>query len=250
MTRSSPRARRPSPHRGTPWHTWFGAAGACARSRPSWAGAGQRSAGRFRACPLPPLPRRTTSTSTEPRDRSRSATPSARTGTPSGSVPWPWREEARWPPSPASPGARFPHPPRRRDVDRAHRVLAVPGDAARLGLVNEYAAMPSLHVGRALWSGRLLFRHARRRVWRGCGLAYPVFTALVVVARGNHYLADALVRALLIALFGVLDGVIRPAGGRAYAPTARSTSPTSVARLSAQLTTAEHPDPHPTPPPR
>lgn len=118
------------------------------------------------------------------------------------------------------------------------------------GLINEYAAMPSLHVGWALWSGWLLFRHARRRVWRGCGLAYPVLTTLVVVATGNHYLADALVGALLIALFGALDGVVRHAGGRAYGPTTRFTPTTSSARLTGEPTAAEQPDPHPTPPPR
>ncbi|MFG2476340.1 phosphatase PAP2 family protein [Streptomyces fagopyri] len=118
------------------------------------------------------------------------------------------------------------------------------------GLVNEYAAMPSLHVGWALWSGWLLFRHARRRTWRGCGLAYPVLTTLVVVATGNHYLADALVGALLIALFGALDSLIRPTGRRASGPADRPASTTRAARGNAEPTSTEHSHPHPTLPPR
>ncbi len=57
--------------------------------------------------------------------------------------------------------------------------------------VNEYAAMPSLHVGWALWCGVQLYGHARHRVVRIVGLVYPVLTALVVMATGNHYLLDA-----------------------------------------------------------
>ncbi|MFF7216902.1 phosphatase PAP2 family protein [Streptomyces sp. NPDC008238] len=79
-------------------------------------------------------------------------------------------------------------------------------------LVNEYAAMPSLHVGWALWSGWLLFRHARGKVLRACGLAYPAITTLVVIATGNHYLVDAIVGVLLIMLFSVFAGFIHTIG--------------------------------------
>ncbi|MFF3462408.1 phosphatase PAP2 family protein [Streptomyces sp. NPDC002619] len=80
------------------------------------------------------------------------------------------------------------------------------------GLVNEYAAMPSLHVGWAVWSGWLLFRHARRKSLMVFGLAYPVLTTVVVVATGNHYLADAIAGAFLIVLFGALVGRIHNIG--------------------------------------
>ena len=68
------------------------------------------------------------------------------------------------------------------------------GGTAPRGLgsfVNEYAAMPSLHVGWALWCGVLLYRHARRPAVRALGVLYPVLTAVVVMATGNHYLLDA-----------------------------------------------------------
>jgi hypothetical protein len=85
-------------------------------------------------------------------------------------------------------------------------------------LVNEYAAMPSLHVGWALWSGWLLFRHARRKTLRAFGLAYPVLTTLVVVATGNHYLADAIAGVFLIVLFSALVGLIHTIGRHATGP--------------------------------
>jgi len=58
------------------------------------------------------------------------------------------------------------------------------------GLSNQFAAMPSLHVGWALWCGVLVARFARH-VWLRCLAAlYPVGTAVVVLATGNHYLLD------------------------------------------------------------
>jgi hypothetical protein len=78
------------------------------------------------------------------------------------------------------------------------------GGTAPRGLgsfVNEYAAMPSLHVGWALWCGVQLYRHARRPAVRALGVLYPVLTAIVVMATGNHYLLDALAGAV-VALLG------------------------------------------------
>jgi len=58
------------------------------------------------------------------------------------------------------------------------------------GLSNQFAAMPSLHVGWALWCGVLLAWLARP-LWLRCLAAlYPVGTAVVVLATGNHYLLD------------------------------------------------------------
>ncbi|MBN9620953.1 MAG: phosphatase PAP2 family protein [Actinobacteria bacterium] len=59
-------------------------------------------------------------------------------------------------------------------------------------LTNQFAAMPSLHVGWALWCGVLIAVYARRRWVRVLGVAYPIATTLVVLATGNHYLLDAL----------------------------------------------------------
>jgi len=67
-------------------------------------------------------------------------------------------------------------------------------------LTNQLAAMPSLHVGWALWSGWLIATHARRRTIRALGAAYPVLTAVVVMGTGNHYFLDTLGGAAIIAM--------------------------------------------------
>jgi hypothetical protein len=62
---------------------------------------------------------------------------------------------------------------------------------------NEFAAMPSLHVGWALWCGLLLFFYARHRVLRVLGLLYPFAIAVVVMGTANHYLLDCVMGALV-----------------------------------------------------
>jgi hypothetical protein len=59
------------------------------------------------------------------------------------------------------------------------------------GLTNQYAAMPSLHVGWALWCGILLWRHGRHPLVRALGIAYPLVTTIVVMGTANHYFLDA-----------------------------------------------------------
>ena len=56
---------------------------------------------------------------------------------------------------------------------------------------NQFAAMPSLHVGWALWCGWQMVRHGKHLVTRGFGVVYPALTTIVVIATGNHYLLDA-----------------------------------------------------------
>jgi hypothetical protein len=58
------------------------------------------------------------------------------------------------------------------------------------GDTNQYAALPSLHVGWALWSGWLLIRHASRRLVRILGALYPMVISVVVIGTANHYLLD------------------------------------------------------------
>jgi len=38
---------------------------------------------------------------------------------------------------------------------------------------NQYAAMPSMHVGWALWCGVVVARHVRRPAVQALGMAYP-----------------------------------------------------------------------------
>ncbi|MGW8765053.1 phosphatase PAP2 family protein [Streptomyces sp. NPDC055815] len=90
------------------------------------------------------------------------------------------------------------------------------------GLTNQYAAMPSLHVGWALWCGVMLWRYGRTPLTKALGVLCPLVTALVVMGTANHYLLDAVAGAavmgagLLLAPYGLrLADRIR---GRAEAP--------------------------------
>jgi hypothetical protein len=56
---------------------------------------------------------------------------------------------------------------------------------------NQFAAMPSLHIGWALWCGIAMVRLSRRTWVKVAGALYPVGTFLVIVATANHYVLDA-----------------------------------------------------------
>jgi hypothetical protein len=58
-------------------------------------------------------------------------------------------------------------------------------------LTNEFAAMPSLHVGWAVWCGWHVSRNVTRRWARTLAVAYPVVILVVVVGTANHYVLDA-----------------------------------------------------------
>jgi hypothetical protein len=77
------------------------------------------------------------------------------------------------------------------------------------GLTNQLAAMPSLHVGWALWAGFLIYRHARRGWVRALGISYPVLTSLVVMSTANHYLVDVVAGAADVAIAGLVVAAVR-----------------------------------------
>ncbi len=69
---------------------------------------------------------------------------------------------------------------------------------------NQFAAMPSLHIGWSLWAGLALFMCARRLWVRVLGLIYPVTTLMVIVGTANHFIIDAVGGAAIItAAFGI-----------------------------------------------
>lgn len=98
-------------------------------------------------------------------------------------------------------------------------------------LTNQLAAMPSLHVGWALWCGYLIHRHARRGWVRTLGVLYPLMTTMVVLATGNHYLLDAVAGAavmglgtlLAVGLFRFAAAVSGPSGPAAGTRTRTNT---------------------------
>ncbi|WP_103501619.1 MULTISPECIES: phosphatase PAP2 family protein [unclassified Streptomyces] len=74
-------------------------------------------------------------------------------------------------------------------------------------MTNQYAAMPSLHVGWALWCGVVLWWFDRRSVpVRIAAVGYPLLTTVVVMGTANHYLLDVLGGVLVMGLGLLLTG--------------------------------------------
>jgi hypothetical protein len=78
----------------------------------------------------------------------------------------------------------------------AYRVLQPPT------FVNQYAAVPSLHVGWNLLIGIFIYRCASRPAVRALGILSPVAMTAAVVLTANHYLVDAVLGAV-VALTGL-----------------------------------------------
>ena len=55
---------------------------------------------------------------------------------------------------------------------------------------NQFGAMPSLHIGWAVWCTLALWQLSSRTWVRGLAVLYPCLTAFAVLATGNHYLLD------------------------------------------------------------
>ncbi|MGH3744468.1 MAG: phosphatase PAP2 family protein [Mycobacteriales bacterium] len=66
-----------------------------------------------------------------------------------------------------------------------------------VGLANQYAAMPSLHIAWSVLVGVTVVLVSTRR-WRWVVLAHPVVTTFVVIATANHYWSDGLVAVVIL----------------------------------------------------
>ncbi|QKV95215.1 phosphatase PAP2 family protein [Streptomyces sp. NA02950] len=85
-------------------------------------------------------------------------------------------------------------------VDTAHgpQDLRNPDFGALTKLSNQYAAMPSLHVGWSLWCG-VVIAIVAPYVWaKVLGALYPLLTTAVIVGTANHYLLDAIGGAVIV----------------------------------------------------
>ena len=74
---------------------------------------------------------------------------------------------------------------------------SVYGTTGASALANQYAALPSLHVGWAVLVAGACIAAGHTR-WRWLWLAHPLLTIAVVVATGNHFWLDAVLGALLV----------------------------------------------------
>lgn len=81
-------------------------------------------------------------------------------------------------------------------------------------LANQFAAMPSLHVGWSIVIAVGLIVATRGR-WRWLWLAHPVITVTAVVATGHHYWMDGLVVAFFLAVILLMLRPPRAAAARA-----------------------------------
>ncbi|MFI6081455.1 phosphatase PAP2 family protein [Streptomyces sp. NPDC051217] len=84
-------------------------------------------------------------------------------------------------------------------------------------MTNQYAAMPSLHVGWALWCGILLWRHGKAPLLRFIGALYPLVTVIVVMGTANHYFLDAVAGGAVMAAGAMLTGPVLRAADRGWA---------------------------------
>lgn len=85
---------------------------------------------------------------------------------------------------------------------------------------NQYAAMPSMHIGWSLWCGITIALLAKPLWARALGLLYPTVTLLVIVSTANHFWLDA------------LGGVLCLSLGFAFASVWYGTLPHRLARVS------------------
>ena len=63
---------------------------------------------------------------------------------------------------------------------------------------NQYAAMPSLHIGWALWSTLVLVPLLRHPWSKALAIAYPVATLFAIVVTANHFWLDAVGGAIVL----------------------------------------------------
>jgi hypothetical protein len=76
-------------------------------------------------------------------------------------------------------------------------------------LTNQFAAMPSMHAGWALWCAVAVATLARRPLVRVVAMFYPIVTIAVILATANHYLLDA-AAGVAITAFALFVGLRLP----------------------------------------
>jgi PAP2 superfamily protein len=110
---------------------------------------------------------------------------------------------------------------------------------------DQLAAMPSLHVAWAAWCGLALWQLYRRRAVAVLAIAYPLLTAFVVIATGNHYLLDVIAGfatvLLALALHWALARVLALRGRREVAVLERGDRPLGGSELSPERARAAVP---------
>ena len=76
---------------------------------------------------------------------------------------------------------------------------------AMASISNQYAAMPSLHIGWSTWCAIAMWPLLRRRWSKALWLLYPLFTLFCIVVTANHYWIDG-IGGLVVFSVGTLIG--------------------------------------------
>jgi len=73
---------------------------------------------------------------------------------------------------------------------------------------NQYAAMPSLHIGWASWCAFAVWPLARKKWVRAAVLLYPALTLLCIVVTANHYWMDGIGGLIVLGLGFILGNAL------------------------------------------
>jgi hypothetical protein len=117
-------------------------------------------------------------------------------------------------------------------IDTVHGTqnFAKPDYGTLTALTNQYAAMPSLHFGWALWCGVVIAVIAPKWWMKALGLLHPLFTVSAIIATGNHWVLDAVGGAVVVSAGFGLSYLFQ--GPRARLVTARAAREESEAPLA------------------
>ena len=94
---------------------------------------------------------------------------------------------------------------------------------------NQYAAMPSMHIGWSTWCALVLAPLIRRRWLRALIIAYPVLTLFDIIVTGNHYWIDGLGGLVTLGVGYLLARVLTHWWEARYGPVVLNPEPESAA---------------------
>ena len=97
-------------------------------------------------------------------------------------------------------------------------------DEKAASVTNQYAAMPSMHIGWSVWSMIVLLSLVRRRWVRLLVYSYPVLTLFTIIVTANHFWIDAVGGLLALGVGAALANVIERRRRGTPAATARAVS--------------------------
>lgn len=84
------------------------------------------------------------------------------------------------------------------DTVRTHNTWGSMSQGSMAEVSNQYAAMPSMHIGWSLWCGITIAMLATPVWLKVLGMLYPAATLLVIVSTANHFWMDAVGGALCL----------------------------------------------------